>query len=70
MSRIGKLPLPVPGGVKVTITPGHVKVEGPKGQLERALPADITVKQVDKELVFERPSDDFRHRALDRKSVV
>ena len=64
MSRIGKLPVPVPSSVKVTLAPGHVKVEGPKGQLERTLPADITVKQVDGELVFERPSDDFRHRAL------
>lgn len=64
MSRIGKLPVPVPGGVKVTLAPGHVKVEGPKGQLERTLPSDISVKQVDGELVFERPSDDFRHRAL------
>ena len=63
MSRIGKLPVPVPSSVKVTLSPGHVKVEGPKGQLERTLPADITVKQADGELVFERPSDDFRHRA-------
>jgi large subunit ribosomal protein L6 len=64
LSRIGKLPIPLPGTVKVTLQPGHVKVEGPKGQLERTLPADITVKQVDGELVFERPSDDYRHRAL------
>jgi large subunit ribosomal protein L6 len=54
----------VPGGVTVTLEPGRVKVEGPKGQLERTLPADITVKQADGELVFERPSDDYRHRAL------
>ena len=64
MSRIGKLPVQVPSSVKVTLAPGHVKVEGPKGQLERTLPADITVKQVDGQLIFERPSDDFRHRAL------
>ena len=64
MSRIGKLPVQVPSSVKVTLAPGHVKVEGPKGQLERTLPADITVKQADGQLVFERPSDDFRHRAL------
>lgn len=64
MSRIGKLPVQVPGGVKVTLAPGHVKVEGPKGQLERTLPSDISVKQVDGELVFERPSDEFQHRAL------
>ena len=54
----------MPGAVKVTLQPGHVKVEGPRGQLERALPEDITVKQVDGELVFERPTDGYRHRAL------
>jgi large subunit ribosomal protein L6 len=64
LSRIGKLPIHLPGSVKVTLQPGMVKVEGPKGQLERTLPADITVKQVDGELVFERPSDGYRHRAL------
>jgi large subunit ribosomal protein L6 len=50
--------------VKVTLAPGNVKVEGPKGQLERTLPSVITVKQSDGELVFERPSDDYKHRAL------
>lgn len=64
MSRIGLLPVQLPKNVKVTVEPGHVKVEGPKGQLERTLPAEITVKQSDGALVFERPSDDFRHRAL------
>ena len=64
MSRIGKLPIQLPAPVKVTLQPGRVKVEGPKGQLERTLPADITVKQVDGQLVFERPSDDYKHRAL------
>jgi len=44
----------VPTNVTVTLAPGHVKVEGPKGQLERTLPAEITVKQHDGELVFER----------------
>ncbi|TAN32225.1 50S ribosomal protein L6 [bacterium] len=64
MSRIGKLPIPVPGVVKVTLQPGKVTVEGPKGRLERTLPGDITVKQANGELVFERPSEDYRHRAL------
>jgi len=64
LSRIGKLPIQLPAPVKVTLQPGHVKVEGPKGQLERTLPPDITVKQVDGQLVFERPSDDYKHRAL------
>ena len=64
MSRIGKLPIDVPGSVKVTLEPGRVVVEGPKGKLERTLPAEITVKQADGQLVFERPSDGYKHRAL------
>jgi large subunit ribosomal protein L6 len=64
LSRIGKLPIALPDKVKVTLAPGTVKVEGPKGRLERTLPRDITVKQEDGHLVFERPSDDYKHRAL------
>ncbi len=64
MSRIGKLPIPVPGAVKVAVEPGHVRVEGPKGKLERTLPAEITVKVSDGHIVCERPSDDYKHRAL------
>lgn len=54
----------MPDKVKVTVSPGRVKVEGPKGQLERTLPSEIAIKQADGELVFERPSDDYKHRAL------
>jgi len=58
------LPIDVPGSVKVTLEPGRVVVEGPKGKLERTLPVEITVKQADGQLVFERPSDGYKHRAL------
>ena len=64
MSRIGKLPIPVPGAVKVSVEPGHVKVEGPKGRLERTLPREITLKLADGQVICERPSDDYKHRAL------
>ena len=64
MSRIGKLPVQLPKTVKVTLAPGHVAVEGPKGKLERSLPSEITIKQQDGSLVFERPNDDFKNRAL------
>jgi large subunit ribosomal protein L6 len=64
LSRIGKLPIQLPGSVKVTLAPGKVKVEGPKGQLERTLPSEISVKQVDGRLIFERPDDGYRNRAL------
>jgi len=39
-------------------------VEGPKGKLERTLPADITVELADGHIVCKRPSDDYKHRAL------
>jgi large subunit ribosomal protein L6 len=64
LSRIGKLPVQVPKTVKVSLAPGRVSVEGPKGKLERTLPSEITIKQEDGSLVFERPDDDFRNRAL------
>jgi large subunit ribosomal protein L6 len=50
--------------VKVALAPGKITVQGPRGQLERTLPSEITIKQADGQLVFERPSDDYRHRAL------
>ena len=64
MSRIGKLAIPVPSGVTVTIDGNNVKVKGPRGELTRSLPADITVSQADAQLTVTRPSDEQRHRAL------
>jgi large subunit ribosomal protein L6 len=43
MSRIGRMPIAVPGGVKVHVADGLVRVEGPKGKLARALPREIAV---------------------------
>jgi large subunit ribosomal protein L6 len=64
MSRIGKSPIPVPSGVDVTIGTGRVTVKGPKGQLERELPANITVRQEGETLLVERPDDERQNRAL------
>ena len=64
MSRIGKLPIPVPAGVSVEVNANQVKVTGPKGTLERALPAQISVKVLDGEVVCERPSDGREHRSM------
>jgi large subunit ribosomal protein L6 len=58
------LPIPVPSAVKVAAEQGKVSVEGPKGRLERTLPEEITVKVVDGQVICERPSDDYKHRAL------
>lgn len=65
MSRIGKIPVAVPQGVMVTINPGNqVTVKGPKGQLERQFPAEITLEAVGSEIRVARPTDAQRHRAL------
>ena len=42
----------------------HVTVEGPKGRLERTLPAQITIEQVGSEVLCKRPSDGREHRSL------
>lgn len=64
MSRIGKKPVPVPGGVTVTIDGNRVSVKGPKGELARAFHPDMTFALEDGEVTVSRPSDEPRHRAL------
>ncbi|MFD6177704.1 MULTISPECIES: 50S ribosomal protein L6 [unclassified Isoptericola] len=64
MSRIGKLPVPVPAGVDVTISGALVTVKGPKGTLEHTVPTPITVAQDAGTLVVSRPDDERKSRAL------
>jgi large subunit ribosomal protein L6 len=64
MSRIGKLPIPVPKGVTVTLDGHHVSVKGPKGELARDVHPEIIIVQEDGTISVRRPSDDPRHRAL------
>ena len=66
MSRIGKKPVPVAGGVKVSVQDHLVKMEGPKGKLELKVHPLITVKLDDakKELVVTRPDDERQSKAL------
>lgn len=45
MSRIGKAPIPIPGGVSVTLQGLDVTVKGPKGQLNRTLPEGVAIAQ-------------------------
>ncbi len=56
MSRIGKKPIPLPKGVKITIGE-QLLVEGPKGKLAVPLPRGIQVRQTDGILEFARESD-------------
>ena len=65
MSRVGRLPIAIPNGVTVTVTPDNVvTVKGPKGELTKAFDKDITIESVDNTLVVKRPSDNKNHRAL------
>src|SRR4030042_1011207 len=64
MSRIGRLPIPVPKGVKVDIKDNEVTVSGPKGELKRVLPAGISVAIQDTSLVVSRASESREHRSL------
>jgi large subunit ribosomal protein L6 len=43
LSRVGKRPIPIPKGIKVTVSAEQVEVQGPKGQLVRVLPAQVEV---------------------------
>lgn len=64
MSRIGKLPITVPTGVKVDIDGQRVTVQGPKGSLEHTIAEPITISQTDGELIVARPNDERMSKAL------
>ena len=52
MSRIGKEPIPIPGGVQIELKGTHVQVSGTKGKLERDVRPEIEVKQEGDQLLF------------------
>ena len=64
MSRIGKLPIPVPANVDVTIDGQQVSVKGPKGTLSHTVAEPIVVAREDGVLTVTRPDDERRSRAL------
>jgi large subunit ribosomal protein L6 len=64
MSRIGKLPIPVPSGVTATIDGQSLTVTGPKGSLNLDVATPITVDEEDGVLVVKRPNDEGPSKAL------
>jgi large subunit ribosomal protein L6 len=64
MSRIGRSPITVPAGVKITVADDHVLVDGPKGKLSSPVPKGISVKLEDATLTADRSTDQKSHRAL------
>ena len=65
MSRIGKLPITIPDGIKVTIGEDSlVTVNGPKGEISRKIPSSISVVQEKGMILVTRPSDEKIHKAF------
>ena len=65
MSRIGRMPIAIPAGVTVEIAENNkVTVKGPKGTLERVLPAEMEIKQEGEEILVSRPNDLKKMRSL------
>ena len=65
MSRIGKVPVPVPTGVEVTIDGAQVTVTGPKGTLSHSIPAPIQVARDESgAIAVTRPDDERASRSL------
>ncbi len=63
MSRVGKEPIAIPGGVKVVIDNGEITVTGSKGELKQFTMPGITVKQEGEELIVSRANDEPKNRA-------
>jgi len=64
VSRIGRLPVEVPQGVDVNVKGTHVRIKGPKGQLEHTFPASMKITLKKGVITVERPSDEGTHRAM------
>lgn len=64
MSRIGKQPVALPSGVKANIAGQLLKLEGPKGKLERELRPEVKITEEDGSLVFTRADDSKPSRAF------
>lgn len=64
MSRIGKLPVAIPAGVKVSLEGNEIKVQGAKGSLTQVLPERVTIAVEAEQIVVTRPSNEKQDIAL------
>ncbi|MEE9524309.1 MAG: 50S ribosomal protein L6 [Thermodesulfovibrionales bacterium] len=64
MSRIGKQPIDIPGGVDIKINKREVTIKGPKGQLQWEYPEVLAVDLKDNQMVIKRPDDSKQKKAL------
>jgi len=64
MSRIGRLPIPIPAGVDITIDGSDIKVKGPKGELALTVASPIAIAIEDGQVLVTRPDDERESRSL------
>ena len=64
MSRVGRLPVDVPSGVEVTIVGSHVKIKGPKGEMEFDFSPEMEISFGEGQIAVKRPSDAREMRSL------
>ena len=64
MSRIGRLPIPVPSGVKVQLDGSRVSIEGSRGELCREFHPSMEIELIDNDLVVKRPNESRQNKAL------
>jgi large subunit ribosomal protein L6 len=64
MSRIGRLPIPIPSGVEISQNKNLVRVKGPKGELEQAMHPDMVIQVDNDQVIISRPTDQRNHRSL------
>ncbi len=64
MSRVGRKPVPIPGGVDISVDGSTVRVKGPKGELVREFRPEMRIRTEDGTLHVERPGDAPALRAL------
>src|SRR5215207_7533484 len=64
MSRIGRQPIEIPGGVNVSLLTGRVMVNGPLGELTQEVPARMKIEQADGQIKVTRPTERGEDRAL------
>jgi large subunit ribosomal protein L6 len=64
VSRIGKKPIEIPAGVTVTVDPGRVTVQGPKGELRQQVPLRMQIEQQESTLTVVRPTERGEDRSL------
>ena len=64
MSRIGKLPVPIPNGVTVSVADGVITAKGPKGELSKGIPPHVSIETEDGSLHVKRADDSREARSM------